>query len=133
MKITAIVPTKNSARTLATCLESLVNQTYGDTEVIVVDNQSDDDTVRIAEQLADVVIDQGPERCAQRNKGAEVATGDIVLFIDSDMVLEPDVLSEIAHVFQTRPDGRRSHDSGALVRRRLPGRVPGAGEEPVRR
>jgi glycosyltransferase involved in cell wall biosynthesis len=104
MKITAIVPTKNSARTLATCLESLANQTHADKEIIVVDNQSDDDTIRIAEQLADLVIDQGPERCAQRNKGAEVASGDAVLFIDSDMVLEPNVLSEIADVFTNKPE-----------------------------
>ncbi|MFN8126977.1 MAG: glycosyltransferase [Candidatus Nanopelagicales bacterium] len=104
MKISTVVPTKNSGRTLATCLESLADQTYPDTETIVVDNQSTDDTVAIAERLADVVIDQGPERCAQRNKGAEVATGDVVLFIDSDMVLEPTVLSEIAEVLTARPE-----------------------------
>lgn len=104
MRITAIVPTKNSARTLTTCLESLVNQTHPDTEIVVVDNKSDDDTPAIAARLADVVIDQGPERCAQRNKGAEVATGEVVVFIDSDMVLEPTVLSDVAAVLEKRPE-----------------------------
>ncbi len=53
--------------------------------------------------MAHVVVDRGPERSAQRNHGAALATGEVVLFIDSDMVLEPTVLADIAETFGTRP------------------------------
>lgn len=104
MKISAIVPTRNSGRTLGSCLGSLRNQTHPDVEIIVVDNASSDDTAELGRRFADVFVDRGPERSAQRNHGAELASGEIVLFIDSDMVLEPTVLADIAAVFDDQPD-----------------------------
>lgn len=91
--VTIIVPTKDSVRTIAGCLESLRAQTGASTEVIVVDNFSTDGTRETASRLADTVIEAGPERSAQRNAGAKAARADYLLFIDSDMVLEPDVVS----------------------------------------
>jgi glycosyltransferase involved in cell wall biosynthesis len=104
MKISAVVPTRNSGRTLAACLGSLVHQTHPDVEIIVVDNASSDDTPELGSRLAHVFADRGPERSAQRNAGAELATGEILVFIDSDMVLEPTVLADIAATFQARPE-----------------------------
>ena len=104
MKISAIVPTRNSGRTLAACLGSLRHQTHPNVEIIVVDNASSDDTADLGRRMADVFADRGPERSAQRNHGAELATGGIVLFIDSDMVLEPTVLADIAATFEARPE-----------------------------
>lgn len=104
MRVSLIVPTRNSVRTLASCLESCRNQTHADVEVIVVDNSSTDSTVRVADELADMVVDQKPERSAQRNRGAVESTGDIVVFIDSDMVLEPTVVAEVVTVFESRPE-----------------------------
>lgn len=103
MRISVIVPTRNSDRTLAACLGSLRHQTHDDMEVIVVDNGSTDRTVAIAQHWADVVVDRGPERSAQRNHGADLATGDVVLFIDSDMVLEPGVVADVAGVLAAEP------------------------------
>jgi glycosyltransferase involved in cell wall biosynthesis len=104
MKISAIVPTRNSGRTLAACLGSLRHQTHPDVEIIVVDNASSDDTAALAGRLAHVFVDRGPERSAQRNTGAVLATGEILVFIDSDMVLEPTVLADIAGTLQARPE-----------------------------
>ena len=73
-------------------------------EVIVVDNSSTDGTVEIAQALADLTFDQKPERSAQRNRGAAESTGDIVVFIDSDMVLEPTVVADFVEVFERRPE-----------------------------
>lgn len=104
MKISFVVPTKNSARTLASCLASLRGQTHEDVEVIVVDNKSDDDTLEIAQQYAHVVETFGPERSAQRNRGTALSTGDVVVFVDSDMTFEPTVARDIVEVFAARPE-----------------------------
>lgn len=104
MKISAVVPTKNSIRTISSCLESLRNQQDADVEVIVVDNNSTDGTDEVGRRLADIFISAGPERSAQRNRGFEAGTGDIVFFIDSDMVLEPRVCADIVAVFTERPE-----------------------------
>ena len=89
-----IVLTRNSAATLEDCLRSIRAQTHPDLELVVVDNSSSDDTKLIGERLADVVIDTGPERSAQRNAGGRAARGDVLFFIDSDMCLEPEVVAQ---------------------------------------
>lgn len=103
MRISFVVPTRDSARTLDACLRSLCAQTHPDVEVLVVDNGSRDATGTIARRHADVVLHRGPERSAQRNHGTACSTGDVVVFIDSDMVLDPDVAAQIAAEFTARP------------------------------
>jgi glycosyltransferase involved in cell wall biosynthesis len=104
MKISFVVPTRNSARTLEMCLESLLGQTHSDVEVVVVDNSSTDETPAIGRRRADVVEDWGPERSAQRNRGTALSTGDVVVFVDSDMTFEPQVAADLVAVFESRPE-----------------------------
>jgi glycosyltransferase involved in cell wall biosynthesis len=92
--VSVIVPTRNSARTLGACLSSIRDQPYCPIEVIVVDNGSTDATCEIAQQLADRIVESGPERSAQRNRGFAMSRGQFVLFVDSDMRLEPTVVGE---------------------------------------
>lgn len=93
MKVTVVVPTRNSGRTIAACLDSLHRQTHPCT-IVVVDNFSSDDTFDLAHARADLVYIAGPERSAQRNIGAHLCPADIVGFIDSDMVLSDNVVRE---------------------------------------
>lgn len=95
-----IVPTKNSARTLRACLESIQVQTYKNVEILVVDNFSTDETKEIATQYTDKFFECGPERSAQRNFGVEQAQGKYVLFVDSDMKLEKNVLEQCVDRFE---------------------------------
>ncbi len=88
-----VIPTRNSENTVDTCLASIKEQDYPSIEIIVVDNHSDDSTVSIARRYTDNVFSAGPERSAQRNFGAERASGEYILFPDSDMVLTPRVVS----------------------------------------
>jgi glycosyltransferase involved in cell wall biosynthesis len=90
--VSAVVTTRNSARTLEACLRSVREQPGVDVELIVVDNASTDGTQAIASRYADAVLQVGPERSAQRNAGARRATRAYVAFFDSDMALEPNVL-----------------------------------------
>jgi glycosyltransferase involved in cell wall biosynthesis len=89
-----VVPTRNSVTTLRACLESLRAQTHP-CEIIVVDNGSSDETCVIAQDLADHVLTGGPERSAQRNAGAARTSAPIIGFIDSDMILSPNVIAEV--------------------------------------
>ena len=91
--VSLIVTTKNSKRTLTACLESARRQDHAPLEIIVVDNASSDGTADVARQLADIVIEAGPERSAQRNAGIKAARGEYVMILDADMVLQPDVVS----------------------------------------
>jgi glycosyltransferase involved in cell wall biosynthesis len=109
VKISFVVPTRNSGRTLDACLASLRAQTHPDVEVVVVDNRSTDGTPAIARRHAHRFVEWGPERSAQRNRGTACSTGDVVVFIDSDMVLEPHVAAAIHDRF------RAETGTGALI------------------
>ncbi|MBB2891368.1 glycosyltransferase family 2 protein [Flexivirga oryzae] len=87
--VSVVVPTRNNARTIRPCLQSVRDQTYPAIELIVVDNSSNDGTIDVATELADSAVTGGPERSAQRNLGIERARGEWVLWLDSDMILPP--------------------------------------------
>lgn len=91
---TVVVATRNSEATLDDCLRSIRDQTSPNVELVVVDNHSEDATPTIARAYADTFITAGPERSAQRNLGAAAGTGDYLLFIDADMVLDPEVVEQ---------------------------------------
>ena len=90
--VSVVVPTRNVGRTLRRCLESVRAQDHPAIELVVVDNFSDDDTFAVAVEYADVAFQLGPERSAQRNAAIARCTGEWVLYVDADMVLEPDVV-----------------------------------------
>jgi len=101
--VSFVVPTKNAARTIDACLQSLGAQDHPHVEIIVVDNCSTDDSFAIATRRADLVARHGPERCAQRNYGARQARGAILVFADADMVLEPSVARECLEALTVDP------------------------------
>lgn len=90
--VSVIVPTYNSSKFLEECLKSIKNQTYKNIELIVVDNNSTDDTKEIAEKYTDKVFNCGPERSAQRNYGVKQSQGEYIAIIDSDMRLSEMVI-----------------------------------------
>jgi glycosyltransferase involved in cell wall biosynthesis len=98
--VSVIISTRNSARTLAKCLASIKHQSYKNIELIVVDNNSTDNTKSIAQKYADKVFNMGPERSAQRNFGVSQAVGDYLLIIDGDMVLAEKVIENCVDKIQ---------------------------------
>jgi len=94
--ISVIVTTKNEAVNIENCLQAIENQAYPaeKREIIVVDNNSSDNTKEIAGKFTDRIYNFGPERSAQRNFGARQASGRYIIFLDADMNLSEGVLSE---------------------------------------
>lgn len=99
--VSVIIPTYNSARTLRECLVSIKNQTYQPVEIIVVDEFSSDDTPTIAKQYG-VLYSMRGERSIARNSGARKAKGAYLLFIDSDMKLNPTVIKKCVEKSQEK-------------------------------
>ncbi|MCL4517916.1 MAG: glycosyltransferase [Thaumarchaeota archaeon] len=97
-KVSVIIPTKNSGRTLERCLSSVRRQSYTHIEIIIVDNHSVDETPEVAKKLADKVYCVDGERSSARNIGSRMSTGRFLLFIDSDMILDPKVIEECIDV-----------------------------------
>ncbi len=98
--VSVIIPTKNSARTLEACLKSVKEQSYKNIEIIVVDNNSTDNTKEIAKKYTDKVFNHGPERSVQRNYGAKQAAGEYLLIHDSDIYFNVDSVKECVDVIQ---------------------------------
>ena len=92
--VSVIIPTRNSAATLGVALRSVLNQTYRNLEVIVVDNHSVDGTAKLAARYNAKVFAAGPERAAQMNFGAKVSHGEVLYFINGDFWIHPRVVEE---------------------------------------
>lgn len=101
--VSIIITTKNSGRTLEKLLVSIKKQTYVQIETILVDNSSTDKTASIAKKYTDKVFQKGPERSAQRNFGISKSKGEYLLILDSDMVLEKDVVNECVDKIKSNP------------------------------
>ena len=101
IKFSIIIPTYNSEKYIENCLEKILKQTYKNIEIIVVDDCSTDDTVKMLEKYENIKIYKTKENSRQgaaRNIGLEHCIGDYILFIDSDDSLyDLDVIEKIAH------------------------------------
>ena len=84
----------DAGETLGRCLASVRGQNHRDVEIVVVDNGSTDGTLDVARRFADIVMLGGPERSAQRNTGARVATGELLARVNNDVAEIQRVVSE---------------------------------------
>src|SRR6266566_6942349 len=91
--VSIIIPSKNSERTIAGCLKSIISQSYPAIEIIVVDGSSTGLTMEIARGLGARVISNGGERSVAKNVGAKLANGKYLFFVDADHRISPDVVA----------------------------------------
>ena len=104
-RYSVVIPAFNEQAYLGACLASLAAQDYpGAFEVIVVDNNSTDDTAVIAAAAgATVVVEPEQGVCQARQRGTEVARGEIVISTDADTTFPPGWLSGIDAAFARHP------------------------------
>jgi glycosyltransferase involved in cell wall biosynthesis len=108
LKVSIIIPTLNSAKTIRQCLQSIQKQTFNQIEVIVVDALSSDDTVKIAESFQAKVLQVKGLQSQARNIGIKASSGKFILFLDSDQALSIKVINDCLN--------KCLHESAGMVR-----------------
>ncbi len=103
--LSLIIPVRNDATALASLLHSLQAQ-RGALELIVVDGQSTDNSLALAQPLADQVLSSPPGRAQQMNAGAAAAHGDVLLFVHADTQLPDDFAALLQAAVQHADWGR---------------------------
>lgn len=100
-KVSVVVPIYNTSKYLPKCLDSIINQSYQNLEIILVDDGSTDDSGKIADSYAKkdkrikVFHQKNAGQSAARNLGLEKATGDYIGFIDSDDYIDKTFITKL--------------------------------------
>jgi glycosyltransferase involved in cell wall biosynthesis len=96
-KISVLIPAYNAEAYIAESIESVLAQTWTNTEIIVVDDGSTDDTLQQAQKFAGstvrVISQANAGASAARNKAFTLATGEYIQYLDADDLLHPDKLA----------------------------------------
>ncbi|OCR00403.1 glycosyl transferase family 2 [Oscillatoriales cyanobacterium USR001] len=110
-KVSVIIPAFNAAKTLPEAVYSVLNGTYHNIEILIVDDCSSDNTAKVAAQLAEenppVQYFQNQQNYGvskSRNLMIEKATGDLIAFLDSDDTWEPKKLEICLKILKENPD-----------------------------
>ena len=105
LTISVIVPERNGGTNLQKCLTGLIKTIPPPAELIVVSDGDTDESWRIAEEFGAKVLripkPQGPAKA--RNVGAQKAEGDILFFVDADVVIVPDAICQVEAAFSNDP------------------------------
>ena len=100
-KVSIIVPVFNTDKYLSECLDSIINQTFKDIEIICINDGSTDDSLKILDEYErkdsrlKVFSQENQGLAASRNAGLKLASGEFVYFMDSDDILEITAIEEL--------------------------------------
>lgn len=110
MKVSVIVPVFNTVDFLPACIESLQRQTFENHEIILIDDGSTDHSLDICYKFEksdgriNVIHQENQGQSAARNRGLEAATGDLIMFVDSDDTISQDTISSNLQYFIQNPE-----------------------------
>src|SRR3954468_22368980 len=103
--VSVVIPVKDDADQLRTCLAALAAQTVRPREIIVVDNGSSDESAEIAwDAGARVITERTPGIAAAASTGYDSASGDIIGRLDADSLPGPTWVADLARAFQREQD-----------------------------
>ena len=97
-KVSILIPAYNEEKNISKTIESVLKLNYpkNKIEIIVVDNESSDSTIKLAKKYGaktHILFGKPPLVCQQRNLGAKRATGEYLLFLDHDMEISKGLLN----------------------------------------
>lgn len=100
-KISVVIPVYNSSAELELCLAALRGNSITPVEILVVDDGSTEDIGSVARRFEAEVLSTGGRRgpATARNRGGARAIGDILFFVDVDVIVQPDTLARVAAHF----------------------------------
>lgn len=102
-KVSVIVPVYNMGIYVEACLKSLIEQTYDNLEILIIDNNSTDNSVQICKRYGEIdsritIISEGEKGVSNaRNKGIKSATGEFIAFVDSDDIIEKNHIEKLVN------------------------------------
>ena len=104
-QLSVIIPVYNDPRNLRICLEGLRASLEAPLECIVVDDGSTDESADVARECGAKVLSTGGRKgpAVARNIGAQAAMGDVLLFIDADVCVNPDTIQKVRSEFDSDP------------------------------
>lgn len=106
--ISIIIPNWNGEQFLKGCLDSLRNQTFKDFEIIMVDNNSSDNSIKFArENYTEVNIIRLPANrgfAGGVNEGIKVARGELIFLLNNDTIIDPDCLEVLYNAAEENPN-----------------------------
>lgn len=111
--VSVVIPTRNSSEFLSKCLDSIKNQSYKNIDVTIIDQGSEDTTLRICKRFKTKIVQLLPSKVyapptKSRNRGAKESKGKYLLHLDSDMELTPKVIEECVELCGNK-------DCGAVI------------------
>lgn len=98
--VSVIIPVYKAERSLGDCLQSIINQTYSRLEIILIDDGSPDESLRICKKWEQedericVIHQMNAGASAARNTGLGIATGKWIVFLDADDIMAPEAIEE---------------------------------------
>lgn len=106
MSLCVVIPARNAAWCIEECLSGLAVAGFAPNEIVVVDDGSSDASAALARCFGVSVISNpiGSGAATARNSGAKESVGDILFFVDADVVVYPDVRSKLSEFFSANPD-----------------------------
>lgn len=106
--ISVVIPLYNKEKSIASTLRTVLNQTFSDYEIVIVNDGSTDGSVEEIEKVQDdrirLVHQPNAGVSAARNRGIEEAKGDLIAFLDADDEWKPEYLATQYHLFQKYPE-----------------------------
>ncbi len=108
--VSIIIPSFNREKTIGDTIESLINQTYSNIEIIIVDDCSTDNTAAVVKKYNDsrivyYILDENKKACFARNYGFEKSKGEYIALMDSDDVCHPDrIFKQYQSIVETEAD-----------------------------
>ena len=110
MRFSIIIPVYNVEKYIRRCMDSLVNQTFRDYELIIIDDESPDNSIEIAKSYASADPDRirifhqkNTRQGGARNHGVSLARGEYLLFVDSDDYVSPYLLEVVDRRLRETP------------------------------
>ena len=111
--VSVIIPYLNAFDTIGMTLESISASTYDNFEIVTINDRSDDNSAKLVADIKGTHLSMRNRSGAAiaRNQGVAASKGDILFFVDADVTIQPETISEVVKTFEINKDNFKSYQS----------------------